>query len=1203
VITILKIDNLETFERLFQEELNHGQKYLPISNELVVLLHDINPNLSWIDQHIHYKHKVSIDVSLQIHKNYVKHIEKLNNDILKSVEDHKNNLDQFQKDKIQELQKINKEQSILSKKSEQDKLSLKETYDEKLKKLEQQLKREISQFEKEKASARKVYQEQSSDIEKEKKDTQTNLDKNYKKKVEDVTRTIESFQAEKAQSLTENDQETQTVKDANDQTYLTIKNNYHLLTTQFNTAINKLKKVHDKAKNTLEKDHQKKVDPVQLKLEALNSEYQEMIDKTKKDHQQDLLDLDDAFNTQKDAYEEKKQRIVHQSNETITLLNSKLSAFREAIHKEKIVQSRAYREKMKHTNDPHIKEKINHELTNVLRGLDNDLNKQILRTQKDITVKQKELQQKLYQHDINHLKEMNDWRLKRSILAYDYKQDIAKIDLNFNHNLLVSKKHLSLLEETYKYQLHVLNMTLRKDLLRLETQLQLQSHVQERELNLLNNDQHLASYLSKLKTAEIEHEYACKIEKENLKATIAKLDYESETQFLQISTQLELEKMKSKRDFTSSEQDIRREIAESIFEKNKHQIYKTYVINLEEAKHKDNLNLIDKKYQIELIKLDQQRKHHEQEFLLLEKKTNHQKELSNQKAIRLMKLYLNDLNLRQYQSEMLFYGLRLFYKKHKTIQSVIKSLYLLPSHPEIFKKTLGHLLDLESLLKDGIKEMINHFKSIDLEYYQKKIDDQTSYKYMLKHEDAMNLYEQELEKIHAKQKDIQKDIDRLEQSFFQTQQSLEKQNQFIVQLQKINDNIANGTIEVKHKHHDIKENQKLIVNHEKEIKHLKHKLTLIEKQIDKKHQKMLPYEKQVSHIKDSMDKQQQLLKKHQAKESNFYYKYQIDSQKLHEKIQKNFDLMISAHVNFIKNLDDTAYVTDSLLYQEDKKLKKAQLQFENQLISNQQKMLDHMFDFYHSSDKKQDDIVEDFNKAQEHLINELKANEKQTTEQLDANELKIKDQKTKDIKTELQLYKEAKEQQQSELDKSLATIQSTIKQLDIKLQGHLDFMKQELKSLNDNQTQVANQSFADYKKQMDHIESQHQKHIQKYDQHLDLENKNYQNFLQSTENKNQGLLSRFEQTRLKTLETFKQKNLAYDEDMKKSKLSIEKTHKNNTQELQTLNQNRAHEIRNMNEHTTKYHHKAQKLQLRVLRQELKHLRKNFRFKIKSLHLK
>ncbi len=66
---------------------------------------------------------------------------------------------------------------------------------------------------------------------------------------------------------------------------------------------------------------------------------------------------------------------------------------------------------------------------------------------------------------------------------------------------------------------------------------------------------------------------------------------------------------------------------------------------------------------------------------------------------------------------------------------------------------------------------------------------------------------------------------------------------------------------------------------------------------------------------------------------------------------------------------------------------------------------------------------------------------------------------------------------------------------------------------------------------------------------------------------------------------------------------MKKAHKNNEIDLQNLNQNRASEIKNMNEHTKKYHVKASRAQQRVLHQELRHLRKNYRFKVKSLHLK
>jgi len=798
VITILKIDNIEKFESLFKHELDHDQKYLPIQKKLVVLLHDINPTLSWIDKNIKFREKIAIDISLQIHQNYIRQINELNQELISFSEEHKAMIDQFQKEKIAALQKINKEQKNIVKTFEDSKQSLKDNYDEKLKKFEQQLKRELSQFEKEKVKARKIYQETSKEIEDEKKETLFNLEKRYAAIINDVNQNLELLEIDQVKELDDIQSQSSHQKETNDKTYLSIKNNYHQLTSEFNIAINKLKKTHEKAKNTLESNHQKHVEPVHERLEKHNSEYLETVEKAKKTYQLNLIKLDEAFNEQKTAYEDKKAKIIHQSNETITLLNSKLSAYRESISQEKIDQSRAYRDLIKHAETEREKDKINHELTNILKALDNDLNKQILRTQKDIIVKQKELQQKLFNHDVKHLKEMNDWRLNRNLLSYTYKQELGKIDLNFNHNLLLSKKHLSLLEETYKFQLHMLNKTLKKDLLPLETQLLIQSLVQERELNLLNNDQHLSTYLSKFEIAKITHSYQVKREDEKLKEQKAKLDFDSETQVVQITTQLELEKMKSKRDFTNNEQDIRTEIAQAIFDKNKHHIHKQYLLDLEEINHKELLNQIDKKYQIEKVKLDQEQKHHTEEFTLLEKKSYHQAEMSHQKALRLMKLYLNELNNHQRQSEMMFFLIRTFYKKHQQIKDVIKELYLLPSHPEVFKHILKHALDLEFTLKDGIKNSILTFKSLDFDYYQKKIDDQTEYKYMLKHEDSMNLFEQELTKNKTQEADIKKEIAALEQQFFVNQQDIERQTQFLNQLNKISDSIAKGVIETKH---------------------------------------------------------------------------------------------------------------------------------------------------------------------------------------------------------------------------------------------------------------------------------------------------------------------------------------------------------------------------------------------------------------------
>lgn len=1200
---ILKIANIEKFQTLFSKELHQEQKYLPISKKLVVLLNDINPTMSWIDQNIKFRQKIALDVNLQIHKNYVSQIESLNSDLLAFNETHKARLDQFQKDKIADLQKINIEQKQIIKAFEESKDKLKIQYEEKLKQFETQLKREHSQFEKEKLRSRKTYQDISKEIEDEKKETVFNLEKKYASIINEVNQNLETYHIDREKALEENDKLTQSNKEENDKVYLSIKNNYHLLTTQFNQAINKLKKAHEKAKNQLEAEHKRKIEPVTHRLEQLNLEYQETIDKAKKQYQANLLHLDDEFNHQKSRYEDKKAKIIHTSNETITLLNSKLSAFRESIAKDKIEQSRALRDEIKQADSIKLKDKINRDLTNVLRALDNDLNKQILRTQKDIVVKQKDLQHDLYNHDLKHLVEMNEWRLQRNLLSYQYKQELAKVDLNFNHNLSLSKKHLALLEETYKYQLHVLNITLKKDLLQLETQLQVQAHVQERELNLLNNDQHLSNYLAKYEAANINYKYQIMIEEETLKELKAKLDYESETQVVQVTSQLELEKVRSKRDFTQSEQDIRSEIAVALFEKNKHHILKEYNQGLQEISQKERVNQIEKKYQIEKIKLDQQKKHHNQEYLSLEKKSIHQTELSHEKALRLMKLYLNELNDQQKKSEFMFYALRMFYSKHQYIKSIIKELYLLPSHPEVFKQMLNYFLSLETSLQEGITQIVTYFKTLDHQYYQKKIDDQTEYKYMLKHEDSMNLFEQELEKIKSQEKDIHKDIESLEQQFFIEQQNLERQTQFITQLEKINESISSGLIPSKSKHKDIKDNKSLIQNHEKEIKSIKHKLSHIEKAIDKKHLKLMPFEKQISQINDNMLREQAILKKHQQKESNFYEVSQSNNQKIYDQLLSDLIHFTNHHIAYIKTLEDTVYVTDLQLVQEEKKLTRAQRIFEQKLIRHQQALLNHMHDFYQENDEKQNDIISDFDSSQAHWINGLKKNNQLVLDQIDSFAKKNNLHKEKDIKSQEEFFKTDQAVKASELEKKFNYVQQNIKLLEDKLQEHLSFMKQELKSINDNQVQIANQSYQEYHKKMDVLNLNYQKHLDKYKTTLDQEEKTYTNFVQSTENKNQTLLSRFEQNRIKQLESHKQRNEHYDQDISKSKTAQDKREKAYEQEISSMQENRSYEIKNMNEHIKKYNLKLERAQHKVLRGEQRSLRKNFRFKLKQLHLK
>ncbi|BCR36050.1 hypothetical protein [Mariniplasma anaerobium] len=1200
---IFKLDMIQKFESDFKQELNLDKKYLPIYDKLVVLLHDINPTIEYTEKKLAYQQQIALDVNLQIHKKYAYEVELKNSALRTFIEEHKTIIDQFQKEKIIKLQAINKEQKTILKDFELKKQKIKDIYEEKQKQIEQNLKRELSQFDKEKLFARKLNQEQTQEIESEQKATLLNLEKTYASSIHEVNTDLEKFELDKQKELEENEAHFVNIKLENDKIYLDIRNNYHQLTKEFNISINKLKKTHEKAKKTLETKYHSQIKPVTDRLEQLNNDYQSSIDKAKKAYQMQLLELDDLFNTQKEEYETKKEKIIHLSNESITLLNSKLSAYRESINQEKIDQSRNFRDNIKHTDDPRLKDKINRDLTRTLNAIDNDLNKQILRTHKDIIIKQKLLQQSLYDHDIKHLKQMNDWRLKRNLLSYDYKQDLAKIDLNYNHNLSLSKKHIDLIDATYKHQLYLIEMTLRNNLLPLESQLTIQSMVQERELNLLNNDQHIATYTSKLNVARISHKYQLMIEKAKLKEYISKLDYDSETQVVQITTQLELEKTKSKRDFTIEEQDIRANIAKAIFDKNKQHNYKVYLSDIDQIEQQEYRNDIEKKYSIDQIKLDEHLRFHEQEFLLLETKSIHQANQSHEKALRLMKLYLNELTLNQNQVELLFDVLRLYYQKHLDLKQLIKALYLLPSHPEVFKHVLKKCNSLLEAFQLAIKETIIYFKSLDLTYYQKKIEDMTGYKYMIKHEDIMNLYEQEIQKVEAQKSLIQNEISQLEQQFFINQQNLEKQELFILQLKKVSENIQSGKIKSKLKHQDLKDNQKLISNHEKDIKVIKHRLTRIEKAIDQKHINLQPFDTQIELVQNNMKKEQLILEKHKLKESDFYQDYANSNQKIYDSLLSVFSQFTDSHIHFIKNLEDTVYVTDSLLYTEEKRLNKDHMLFGQKIFKHQQFFLTHIRDFYEANDQKQEEIVRDFNKAQSHLTRELAENKASVLNDIKKQQISLITQQEKDIKSQVETHKNDLKLKENADKKDLLVITNHIKSLENNLEFYLDKMKQELNLINDNQIQVASQSLQEYEKQHMILNHNNYKQVSKYDQQLEAEEKSFQTLDTSISNKNQALLIRFEQNRTKQIALFEEKTKQFESNIEKSRETNKNEIKIYDHDVTLMQETRSYEIRNMKEHTKRFTTKSEKSQQKVYKNELKSLRLNYRFKLKALKLK
>ncbi|MCK9235237.1 MAG: hypothetical protein WC225_03660 [Acholeplasmataceae bacterium] len=1203
MIDIVNLTKMEALRNVFTEQLKSDKKYDATLEKLVVLFDNIQPIIDEKTSEQLTKQRIYLNVNAQIHKKLADVLQQFTHDLTTHNETFKTEMERLNKEKNERLQTLGKDQRQLYQIYEQQQQNVDEEYQSQLDKYEVELKREIATHEKQANLARKNYQKQSEDVEKEIKAVLGHLETAKTRTFEKAKKEKEALQTNFTEKQNTVQQNSQTTKEENDKIYLNIRNTYHRSTTEFNAAVNQLNKEFQTAKKKLTTDYENKTAPVLEKLAVLNKNYEETKQMVLKQHQHLLTQLDERFVQEQNAYQEKKDRLIHQANDDITILNSKLSAFRESITNEKLEKTRHYRMLIQEAETERAKDLTQRELARIFRGLDDELNKQIIRTQKDINRKQKENHRIAHIHDIHHLKEMNDWRLERRLAEYKFKQEIAKTDLNYNHNLHISKKHLELLEDIHDYQLKMLETTLKLNLLPLETQLGIQSLIQERELNLLNNDQHMAAYFSRYENAKIQNEYDLNLEEQNWLEQKANLTYHSEVQVTQLTSQLELEKIKSRRDFSANEAQIRSAIAQSIFEKQKHQNDEQHQILSEEIIHKKALYQIDERYKVEKIKIDQQHTSQLLELNLLEKKALHHLKTSRAKNKKQMQVYLNELALRHHTSEQLFGFIYAFYNKQIQLKTIIKDLYRLPAHPEDFQFVLEHLLDFETTLKVIMIEMIQTYKASDHQFYEKKIDEKTSYKYMLKHENILNFYTQEIEKVEKQKASMTQDIRLDEQQLLSFQQTIESH---IQQIEKTKQQIAlsqQNRTKTAQDQRLVKQHQQQITTLEKEIKDLKIKSQRLSKLINRKLQNLLPFDKKMEQYQISIKKQEALLDRKQHKEAQEYHLYQKRNQLLYKALENDIITCIEFHERFLKELTKTTYITDSVLYNEEKKLVKNQRLFENKLVVHQQSFLKQMLRFYQINDHKQQVIYNDFSRANHRLLRGIKKQRKVARHHQELAINRYLRDKDHDLKLQYQKYKFRLRALQTKMKKAEQLLVNKIKSLENKLEAHITFTSLELKSINDNQKQIAVQYQDDYQRQLNLIEGQHKKQLEKLSEALEQENNNYQNFVQSTESKNQVLLQKFDQDRQKLLESNQTKQRQYQTQTDRIRQNIEKQQKAFDDTVRTLQVNRSYEIKNMHKHTEKYEMSEQKGQQKVFKRELRGLKKTYFFKLRSLRLK
>ena len=1202
MMTIFKLDYLKSFESDLKQQLSIDKKYLPISKKLVALLRDVNPFLLTVERHLETSHQNFLNENVFINKSYAENIENFSKSLKIIIDKNQGEIDKSQKTCQKHIHDLNHKFKALLEIIEQKIERVQLQADEKVKDAQLIYSREVSQFSKLMNEARKKYQETTLAIEEEKKTGVELAANTYDLRMSEINMSLETDKAEIDVNIEKSRSNTQNLSKENDDIYLNIKNNYTSLSIQLNKKINELKKHYTQALNTIDKDHQALVKPIEKSIETLKINYQEAQQKALASYSEKLNSLNVLFDLQKEDYEKKKEKIIHESNEAVTLLNSKLSAFRESITKDKLLESREMRDLMKSMSDPHERDKTNHQLTRKLNALDNELNKQIIRTNKDILEKHRDQQRRLFSHDQKHLKEINEWRMQKALYEYEKKQEFAKIDLNFHHNMESTDQRLKLANQTYEYKKEVLLLTHNKDLLSLEYQLAIAQAVQERELNLLANDAHILIAQSKLIEKNLQYDYELKLVEADFEKQKAKAIYHADTQVLNITIQLEMEKAKARRDFDIKEQEYKTELSSLILNKAKDQINFDLNHKIKEIELEKEIHYIENKNQLDTYKYQQTLEVEKREHLITEAKYRNQYRLSNEKSTRLLKTYKNELELNQEQTTSYLSVIRKLYKNDQEFKDILIELYHLPSHPEVIKSLIKTLEELHEVKHQSLLAINDHFQTTDQAFYVNKIEDLTGYKYMLKHENMMNFYDQEIQKTNDKKKVIEKEIKTLEESFFANQTSLERNHAFINQLTKIGHDLKSNDLKSYQKHHDLKENQKLISNHEHEVKRIKQQLIRIEKEIDKKHKELTPLDHELDYISQKQKTAEHDLNQAKHDEASNIYKFLRRNQAIYQSlailINKHYDNIKS----FLKSLHDEVYLSDSFI---DQMLKKHQLElmrYEKQLGMIQLRFLDLMYDFYLTNEMEQKKLIKGIKDLTASLIRGVDRSYNNRMLRLNKAHKKQNKQSTHFIQLQKEKSKKRAELEFITYQKKLAVDHLVLRDLENRIQENTLKRAQELKTLNENQVSIALQYRQDYEHQLSKLDSDYQKQIATIMTGKETQQKNLDTQQSQNEAKNQMILSKYLQTHEKHLQSLSQRRLQFDQQMDKAKSLEQQRMKQLDILLKNMNQKREHELRNIQFHMKRFQITTKREQARVLNKEIKVLKKSHRFRVKMLQL-
>ncbi len=549
---------------------------------------------------------------------------------------------------------------------DKDYIDQKKSIEKKYQEDKQQLLEDIKSYENEKNKEDNIIFKQIQQIKKtyEKlvKDIETTTDKDivetrqeYDDKIqtiqEDIHSRIKAHEKAYQQLIDHRDKESK----SHDNDYIVIKSHYNVLNKSLNNQINILKQKKNDALVSLDKKYASLINPLDTRSSYLTKQVEKQKLERIRKRDIEIQHLNEKKQLETTKFKEKRKKTIAQSAESVSILNSKLSNYRELTKDKKRKIVRDFQTKSlssKHET---------HQKNRVLTQLDNYLNQFILRTRNDIKQKKSEGQLLLFELEKNHqtLIADIDFLIKKEIYVSQYDIKLMDMMLKDDHDKLKEQKQRLIQDKDfYKTMVEAAHS---KDVYQYETQMTLATQTQERDLGQLALDASIdVTYLDK---ALLDNKSSHEKEILYLQQDIEFLQFQLNKAIanIQLKQSQALDKASRNRDLDLEACQLRTELKQETFEE-------------QTASYKHQLDALLIQYQKDMYQ-------HESEY-------EYQKETL--KTSFDYKLSKKDLILNEYQQRVVLRRFQMDFNRSENV---------LDAHVSVFYKWIQHIMNRR--LTDG----------------------------------------------------------------------------------------------------------------------------------------------------------------------------------------------------------------------------------------------------------------------------------------------------------------------------------------------------------------------------------------------------------------------------------------------------------------------------------------------------------------------